>query len=360
MSNNRSGKKIIVVLGMHRSGTSAITRGLEALGISLGDNLVPENWDNERGFWEDAEIVSFNEDLQAKLGFAWFGNIVVDKIDWSNALIQEAKEQAKVLLDKKFTNNSVYGFKDPRTAILIEFWLSVFHDLELSPYFVIALRHPLEVAQSLLKRNGLPIEKSLLLWATSAHQCITYTENEIRLLVSYNEILDSPIRQLNRISSVFNLPPVDSQSDEISQYSNNFLTKELRHNTVPDSELYDDLIVPPVIKDLYFLLKDFSAGDASINGKVFFDRWGLLASRFQDFTPVLRYLNIVEQEKSIETTELRLEKDTCLAEKDARIAEKDARIDEYEAELSRMYASHSWKVTKPLRMLSALLKKVWE
>jgi hypothetical protein len=53
-------KKIIVVLGMHRSGTSALTRGLSTLGVGLGDTLHPAGSDNPTGFWEDRDIIAFN------------------------------------------------------------------------------------------------------------------------------------------------------------------------------------------------------------------------------------------------------------------------------------------------------------
>ena len=61
-------KKIIVVLGMHRSGTSAITRGLQTLGVNLGSSLIPPDDNNEKGFFEDIEINSFNNQLLSALG----------------------------------------------------------------------------------------------------------------------------------------------------------------------------------------------------------------------------------------------------------------------------------------------------
>lgn len=54
---------------MHRSGTSAIARGLTTLGVELGDNLMPAaQSNNERGFWEDQEIVDINTDVLDELG----------------------------------------------------------------------------------------------------------------------------------------------------------------------------------------------------------------------------------------------------------------------------------------------------
>lgn len=62
------GKSIVVVLGMHRSGTSAITRGLMVLGVELGDNLMPPAADNNKGFFEDVDVNAINVELYRSLG----------------------------------------------------------------------------------------------------------------------------------------------------------------------------------------------------------------------------------------------------------------------------------------------------
>ena len=56
--------RLIVILGMHRSGTSAITRGLQVMGVSLGNNLMPPMEDvNAKGFWEDIDLVALNVEI---------------------------------------------------------------------------------------------------------------------------------------------------------------------------------------------------------------------------------------------------------------------------------------------------------
>ena len=67
-------KRVIVVLGMHRSGTSAITRGLQELGADLGPDLMPAaEGDNDKGFWEDMGAYRINERILSKLGSSWDG-----------------------------------------------------------------------------------------------------------------------------------------------------------------------------------------------------------------------------------------------------------------------------------------------
>src|SRR5215472_599841 len=66
-----AGSTALVVLGMHRSGTSALTGMLHHLGVTLGENLMPATIDNPRGYWEHADIVKVHERLMASLGWDW-------------------------------------------------------------------------------------------------------------------------------------------------------------------------------------------------------------------------------------------------------------------------------------------------
>src|SRR6185312_12242151 len=64
--------RAILVLGMHRSGTSAVTRVLNLLGADLGSRLVAPAADNPAGFWEHADAVKINDDLLQALGRTWY------------------------------------------------------------------------------------------------------------------------------------------------------------------------------------------------------------------------------------------------------------------------------------------------
>lgn len=65
---NQEKRRLVIVLGMHRSGTSALSRSLMALGLSLGQSLLDPQPDNPLGYWEDREIVAINEEVLASSG----------------------------------------------------------------------------------------------------------------------------------------------------------------------------------------------------------------------------------------------------------------------------------------------------
>src|SRR4051794_4592372 len=70
-SVDRGSATAILVLGMHRSGTSAIARMLNLCGADLGRDLLPAKADNERGFWENKAILALNEKLLENLNLRW-------------------------------------------------------------------------------------------------------------------------------------------------------------------------------------------------------------------------------------------------------------------------------------------------
>src|SRR5690606_35792194 len=140
-------KRIVVVLGMHRSGTSAITRGLQVLGIDLGARLLPaEAGNNEKGFWEDIDVTAFNVDLLAALGHDWHTLAPIQPGELQNEAIVSLKLRAAQLLRGKLADTDWFGLKDPRISRLMPFWLDVFEHLQLDVSYVIACRNPMNVA----------------------------------------------------------------------------------------------------------------------------------------------------------------------------------------------------------------------
>ena len=115
---------LIVVLGMHRSGTSAITRGIRVLGADFGDNLQPAVAGiNEKGFFEDNDIVALNERLLKTLSIEWHTLRYLDKNEFNDASLNELKEKARILLKEKLTGSGgLLCVKDPRFSILLPFW----------------------------------------------------------------------------------------------------------------------------------------------------------------------------------------------------------------------------------------------
>ena len=108
-------KKILVIAGMHRSGTSLITQWLQRCGLSIGEELMAANSGNEQGYYEDMDFVRLHEEMLTRLGLPDTG-LTGDALP---ALCAEGKQKMQVLLAKKSRQHVQWAWKDPRTCLFL-------------------------------------------------------------------------------------------------------------------------------------------------------------------------------------------------------------------------------------------------
>ncbi|MFK8068050.1 MAG: rhamnan synthesis F family protein [Gammaproteobacteria bacterium] len=261
-------KKLIVVLGMHRSGTSALARGLEVLDIELGDNLQPGMADvNEKGFFEDNDIVSINEELFINLQHDWSS---LKTINWElidTKSLNSIKLRATNLLEEKVQRVEMFAIKDPRTSILLPFWQEIFSDLKLNVKYLIAIRNPLSVAASLYRRDGFSKEKSAYLWAKYLLEAIQETRGLPRVIVDYDNLMNSPAHELKRIRKATNINSVLNK-EKLKEFETNFLEDNLRNSQFNIADLKKDSCIPSFVVGFYEVLFKVSSEENSQNDNV--------------------------------------------------------------------------------------------
>lgn len=214
--------KVLIVLGMHRSGTSAITRGLRVMGVELGNRLIPPiEGNNDKGFWEDIDLNAFDNEILAELGQSWFSLTPIDEADIALLKKRGYFLRAVELLGAKIGDAEVFGFKDPRVAKLLPFWREVFAHCELDVSYVIALRHLLSVAQSLVKRDAMDSEQSYLLWLGHIIPALVQSAGKPRIVTDYDQIMAAPEQELQRVANAFGL---QLSAEAMADYRNEFLT----------------------------------------------------------------------------------------------------------------------------------------
>ena len=289
--------RIVVVLGMHRSGTSVITRGLQVLGVDLGDKLIgsiPGN--NEKGFWEDAEINDFNNSLLLKLGSGWDRLNALDEVALLSSDLSSERNLAIALLRGKLRADSTFAFKDPRTAILLPFWQVIFNDLDLSVSYLIAVRNPMEVAESLHRRDGISLLKGLLLWVKYSVAAVRGTQGARRMFVSYAALMQDPLSQLKRIAQVLDLPSPETNQQGLFEYTEEFLSPELRHNVSAVDALLAPGQIPPFVSDFYRFLLQLASDKYPPNGEEVERAWLTIEKHYADFVPLLNKFDQLEHE----------------------------------------------------------------
>ena len=205
VSSQAVSRKAVVVFGMHRSGTSALCGALDVLGANFGKHLMPANEANPKGYWEHLEIVRFHDDLLHALGSHWDDDRPLPA-DWlEREVTKETQSCLLAILQRDFGHTSLLGLKDPRMSRLMPLWFPLFKKLGIEPYFVLVVRHPFEVAQSLAKRDGLDHARSYLLWLQHTLEAETVMRRHKRSFVGYDELLDDPVAALDRVRNELKL-----------------------------------------------------------------------------------------------------------------------------------------------------------
>lgn len=157
-----------LILGMHRSGTSCLARILHRAGLTMGDDLMLEpEMGNLIGHWESTGAVQINDRILARSRGQW------DRIP-ANLLVENEDHAAIDLFLKRFANLPAFGWKDPRMTITFPIWRP-----HLGNYRVLAcFRHPYAVAQSLQKRDGIPFDAGVELWAVYNERLLAICADE--------------------------------------------------------------------------------------------------------------------------------------------------------------------------------------
>lgn len=363
-------KRLILVLGMHRSGTSSVTRLLVAIGARVGEQLLPPGMDNPRGFWEDRDFVEFNERLLARLDASYDSLALLPEGFEQRSDLQEMLLEAVVLLRDKVADNEIFALKDPRTCRLLPFWQRVFAHLEVDVDHVIVVRNPLSVAHSLSMRNGFERRKSFWLWLHHYVAALQATHGLSRVFIDYDHLMSAPEEQLRRLASILRLQSKDAA---IREYCEAFLSKELRHTAFT----FDDLSLVPQLPEPLIRACRLLQDAATVGETADFDAdWAELAAELRrqgamlDFLQTYdRQLLALQQERRAQEQTLTHLRDKCAAdaagfavqleEEAARhraySEEAAAKLEQVRGELERMYASRSFRLTAPLRWLNARL-----
>ena len=187
-------RHLLLIAGMHRSGTSALCAALERCGVSFGSNLLsPMAGVNEDGFWEDADVVALNEQLLERLGGTWFAPPPgLGEVDWNSTTWSDLHgPAARTLLARGFGPAPLQALKDPRLCLTLPFWLAACSEQELPVTVCLVSRAPLEIARSLQKRDGFPPGYGLRLYA-SYRRLLAANAPPGSLHVTYEALLRDP------------------------------------------------------------------------------------------------------------------------------------------------------------------------
>jgi hypothetical protein len=218
-----------MVLGMHRSGTSAMTQVLALAGASLPENVMGGDEHNARGYFEPWKVALINDERLRAGGTAWDDIFAFPFHPLSIKAERSWLNRAEALFTEEYGAARYPLLKDPRITVLMPLWRTVLKELEVSARCVIPVRHPLAVAGSLARRNGFAAGKSVLIWTAYMLAAETYTRDLPRAFVSYDGLLADWRGEVARIEAAHGAP-LPNLTKTAGKAIDRFLTPELRHN----------------------------------------------------------------------------------------------------------------------------------
>ena len=219
----------ILVAGMHRSGTSALTRVMNLHGAALGAGTLGKGADNETGFWENLSVLAIHEGLLTDLGRSWSDPRPLPE-HWRRTPAARRAEQAIAdVLASEFGTESLFAIKDPRLGPFLKLWLKTLKRMHIRPTVCIPFRNPVEVAASLAQRNHLPTPLSQLLWRQSVAASARNSRNLSRVAVSFDALLDDWRAAIQRIGVALDIDWPRSDDATAAQVEA-FLSGNRRHH----------------------------------------------------------------------------------------------------------------------------------
>lgn len=144
---------VIVITGMHRSGTSFTTNYLSQCGLDIGSNLFPANEGNPLGYYEDQDILDFHRSILREHGLRAF---LTSDAQIPQLTDEHRAEAAQMVAAKQKRRQALWGWKEPRTSLFLDFWDAVLNDAGEDVRYLFLFRHPLDVVDSLVRRNTDP------------------------------------------------------------------------------------------------------------------------------------------------------------------------------------------------------------
>ena len=224
-------KRCVIVIGMHRSGTSLAMELLSRLGVSTGIDLIPADSGNPHGYYENREIVRIHQRILEKMGADWSSLLPLPSAWEKIPGIAASRRRLKGTLQKELAENAEpWGFKDPHMARFLPLWDGIFQELEIEPDFVLAVRHPAAVYPSLIQRAPrLDRPYVELMWLQHNLDAVRYAGGRIRAVILYEAWFTHPLDQARRLCRSLGLPcPEDDQ--KLAALIGNCIDSRMNHH----------------------------------------------------------------------------------------------------------------------------------
>lgn len=334
----------MLVLGPHRSGTSATARAINLLGVDLGSEMLPPKFDNRHGYWEHREIFELHERLLSKTGSSWHDYRPMAPGWQDRPEVAAIRTELVELLGREFGGSRLWGVKDPRLGRLLPLWLGVLDELGVEPRFVILVRNPLEVVESLERRDHFSRSKSILICLAEMIATVRHTEGRRRAFVSYAELLGDWRAVVGRVAHDLELD-WPCQPSEVADEIEEHLRPGERHHHHTLDDLRREPQLPPWAVALYEALEEATRGGGAGLAAAVETAADRLASALDLFGPEIEELHA--RDAGLRDRLESFENGCAAVERRAERAE--AELLKVQRHLTSILSSRLYRTTRPFR-----------
>lgn len=296
-------QKAIVVVGPGRSGTSALTRAVAALGVDLGSNLKRGSSKNPKGFFEDLDILDLNYELHEAFGLRRNGSSVrlLAAEDWERVDLAPFRERLAKIVRNRFADAECWGFKCGGVIRMLPFWEETLEALQQQVYYVMAVRNPLDVAASRRKLDALRgvREKCDVEWLTQVVPYYRRLFDRRCVVVDFDRLLDDPQRELRRMARVLEIEVTEDIERGIREYADEFLNPDLRHSATGFDAFANDPQTNAATREGYRWLLRFASDEVEPGNAAheqWLSEWTGIETSLETMRPLLRHIDSLEDD----------------------------------------------------------------
>jgi lipopolysaccharide biosynthesis protein/glycosyltransferase involved in cell wall biosynthesis len=243
---------------MHRSGTSALTRVLGALGAQLPSHSFRADDSNQTGYWEPAPLVELHNKMLAATGSGWNDWRAFDGAALPREEVAAYKAEIKRVIAEEYGQASLFLIKDPRVSRFAWIYEEVLAEEGIAVRFLLQNRHPKAVVASLSKRDGMTSGFASLIWLRHVLDAEAATRGKTRAVLWYDGLLDDWRSTVSRAAGSLGIEwpnRIEDTAPEIER----FLTRGLQHQSSGSADLDERVGDIPWIHECYTALRRLSA-----------------------------------------------------------------------------------------------------
>ncbi len=292
--SEKSSRKAVLVLGMHRSGTSALAGTLSILGCDLPATPMKADPNNPKGYFESSKFHVLHDQLLHSAGSSWDDWLPVNQGWFESARAEEYRDRIATALREEFGDSRLFVMKDPRICRLLPLWFDVLDHEGCAPLVVHTHRHPLEVARSLERRDGIGLDLGMLLWIRHILDAERDSRGRPRYFTSYERVMTSWAEMAEGLQEALDVK-LPRMTRKVAGEVEEFLAPDLKHFSDSPDKVLRSPMISEWIRDIYRIVESWAESGENEDDLPTLDR---IREEFDTAAPAFHRLVEVGQQTS--------------------------------------------------------------